>query len=136
MAEEIRIPKLGMSAQEMTLVEWMFGDGEQVTAGDVLYTVETDKTTVEVQAQAGTGGNAAMQLGHAATHLQRPFLVHAREAKAQGHEAIFCKGGDRHAGNIPEMTILNKHGAKLIDGLGAKIDSSSRIIAAAKKPSA
>lgn len=52
MAEEIRIPKLGMSAQEMTLVEWMFGDGEQVSAGEVLYTVETDKTTVEVQAQA------------------------------------------------------------------------------------
>ena len=34
------------------------------------------------------------------------------------------------------MTVLNKHGAKLIDGLGAKIDSSSRIIAAAKKPPA
>ena len=58
------------------------------------------------------------------------------EAKAQGHEAIFCKGGDRNAGNIPEMTVLNKHGAQLIDGLGAKIDSSSRIIAGAKKPSA
>ena len=58
------------------------------------------------------------------------------EAKAQGHEAVFCKGGDRNAGNIPEMTVLNKHGAKLIDGLGAKIDSSSRIIAGAKKPSA
>ena len=52
MAEDIRIPKLGMSAQEVTLVEWMFGDGEQVGTGDVLYTVETDKTTVEVQAQA------------------------------------------------------------------------------------
>lgn len=58
------------------------------------------------------------------------------EAKAQGHEAIFCKGGDRHAGNIPEMVVLHKHGAKLIDGLGAKIDSSSRIIADATKPSA
>jgi cytidyltransferase-like protein len=58
------------------------------------------------------------------------------EAKAQGHEAVFCKGGDRNAGNIPEMTVLNKHGAKLVDGLGAKIDSSSRIIAGANKPSA
>ncbi|MGA0133988.1 MAG: adenylyltransferase/cytidyltransferase family protein [Opitutales bacterium] len=57
------------------------------------------------------------------------------EAKAQGHVAVFCKGGDRHAGNIPEMTVLDRHGAKLVDGLGAKIDSSSRIIAAAKKPS-
>jgi pyruvate/2-oxoglutarate dehydrogenase complex dihydrolipoamide acyltransferase (E2) component len=51
MAHEIRIPKLGMSAQEMTLAEWMFGDGEEVAVGDVIYTVETDKTTVEVQAQ-------------------------------------------------------------------------------------
>lgn len=58
------------------------------------------------------------------------------EAKAQGHTAVFCKGGDRHAGNIPEMAALAKHGAQLIDGLGAKIDSSSRIIAQAKKPSA
>ena len=32
------------------------------------------------------------------------------EAKAQGHEAVFCKGGDRNAGNIPEMTVLTKHG--------------------------
>ncbi|MFN2099233.1 biotin/lipoyl-containing protein [Altererythrobacter sp. MF3-039] len=52
MASEIRIPKLGMSAQEVTLTEWMFGDGEQVEKGDVIYTVETDKTTSEIEAQA------------------------------------------------------------------------------------
>ena len=54
------------------------------------------------------------------------------EAKAAGADAVFCKGGDRHAGNIPELTVLRRHGALLIDGLGAKIDSSSRIIAQAK----
>ena len=52
MAEEIRIPKLGMSATEVTLAEWMFGDGEQVAQGDIIYTAETDKTTVEIEAQA------------------------------------------------------------------------------------
>ncbi len=52
MAEEIRIPKLGMSATEVTLSEWMFGDGEAVNKGDVIYTAETDKTTVEIEAQA------------------------------------------------------------------------------------
>ncbi|MFC4295583.1 biotin/lipoyl-containing protein [Novosphingobium tardum] len=51
MATEIRIPKLGMSITEMTLVEWMFGDGDQVNVGDVIYTVETDKSTNEVEAQ-------------------------------------------------------------------------------------
>ena len=51
MASEIRIPKLGMSATEMTLLEWMFGDGDRVEKGDVIYTVETDKSTTEVEAQ-------------------------------------------------------------------------------------
>lgn len=52
MAEEIRVPKLGMSATEVTLSEWMFGDGEIVSKGDIIYTAETDKTTVEIEAQA------------------------------------------------------------------------------------
>lgn len=52
MATEIRIPKIGMTATQMTLNEWMFADGEAVAQGDILYTVETDKTTVEVEAQA------------------------------------------------------------------------------------
>lgn len=52
MATEIRIPKIGMSATEMTLSEWMYADGDQVSAGDVIYTVETDKTTQEIEAQA------------------------------------------------------------------------------------
>jgi pyruvate/2-oxoglutarate dehydrogenase complex dihydrolipoamide acyltransferase (E2) component len=55
MASEIRIPKIGMSATEMTLLEWMFADGETVRAGEVIYTMETDKTTTEIEAQdAGT----------------------------------------------------------------------------------
>lgn len=51
MASEIRIPKIGMSATEMILSEWMFGDGDEVTVGEVIYTVETDKTTSEIEAQ-------------------------------------------------------------------------------------
>ncbi len=48
---EIRIPKIGMTATEMTLTEWMYGDGETVSVGDVIYTVETDKTATEIEAQ-------------------------------------------------------------------------------------
>lgn len=53
MAEDLRIPKIGMSAIEMTLAEWMFADGERVEAGDTVYTVETDKTTSEIEAPIG-----------------------------------------------------------------------------------
>ncbi len=51
MASEVRIPKLGMSITEMTLLEWMFEDGDTVSKGEVIYTVETDKSTTEVEAQ-------------------------------------------------------------------------------------
>ena len=36
----------------MTLVEWMFGDGEAVEKGEIIYTVETDKSTTEIEAQS------------------------------------------------------------------------------------
>ena len=51
MASEVRIPKLGMSITEMTLLEWMFAPGDRVEKGDVIYTDETDKSTTEVEAQ-------------------------------------------------------------------------------------
>lgn len=47
---ELRIPKIGMSATEISLNEWKVGDGEAIVAGDVVCTLETDKTTVEVEA--------------------------------------------------------------------------------------
>ena len=52
MAEEIRIPKLGMSATEVTLTEWMFESGDTVDKDEVIYTLETDKSSVEIEAQA------------------------------------------------------------------------------------
>ena len=46
---------------------------------------------------------------------------------------IFAKGGDRYASEIPETPTCKKHGIKIIDGLGAKIQSSSTLIAKAKE---
>lgn len=42
---------------------------------------------------------------------------------------IFAKGGDRSAGEIPERQICKDLGIQIVDGLGAKIESSSRLIA-------
>ncbi len=42
--------------------------------------------------------------------------------------SIFAKGGDRTAGEIPEGFICKKLGIKIVDGLGPKIESSSRLI--------
>ena len=46
---------------------------------------------------------------------------------------IFAKGGDRFSGEIPETPICKELGIEIVDGLGAKIQSSSDLIARSKK---
>jgi D-beta-D-heptose 7-phosphate kinase/D-beta-D-heptose 1-phosphate adenosyltransferase len=46
---------------------------------------------------------------------------------------IFAKGGDRFSGEIPESTICKNLNIKIVDGLGAKIQSSSSLIANSRK---
>ncbi len=51
-----------------------------------------------------------------------------RESLRAVKPSIFAKGGDRHAGEIPETPICNELGIEIRDGLGAKIQSSSDLI--------
>lgn len=49
MATKLVMPKLGWIMEEGTLVEWLKKDGEEVLAGDIVFTVESDKTLNEVE---------------------------------------------------------------------------------------
>jgi pyruvate/2-oxoglutarate dehydrogenase complex dihydrolipoamide acyltransferase (E2) component len=53
MGTEIKIPKLAVTMEEGTLVEWLVADGATVAAGDPLYLLETDKTEAAIEASAG-----------------------------------------------------------------------------------
>ena len=48
MASRLKIPKLGMSMNEATIVEWLVANGDSVQEGQPLYLLETDKTENEV----------------------------------------------------------------------------------------
>ncbi len=50
MAYEIILPKLGQTVEESRLVEWLKAEGDTVDRGDVLFTVETDKAVLDVEA--------------------------------------------------------------------------------------
>ena len=41
---------------------------------------------------------------------------------------IFAKGGDRNVGNIPENAVCERCNIKIVDGLGAKVQSSSDLV--------
>jgi pyruvate/2-oxoglutarate dehydrogenase complex dihydrolipoamide acyltransferase (E2) component len=52
MATVLTIPKLEMSMSEGTLAEWKVESGAQVTEGDLIYVLETDKTARDIEAPA------------------------------------------------------------------------------------
>ena len=50
MAIEILMPALSPTMEEGTLSKWMVGEGDQVSSGDILAEIETDKATMEFEA--------------------------------------------------------------------------------------
>jgi pyruvate dehydrogenase E2 component (dihydrolipoamide acetyltransferase) len=62
MATEVIMPALGMAQDTGKVVRWLRREGDQVTKGEPLLEVETDKVTVEVEAPAD-GLLGAVQAG-------------------------------------------------------------------------
>jgi len=52
MAVQVTIPKIGFSMNEGILSEWLVEDGAQVTEGQPLYALESEKSTNEVESPA------------------------------------------------------------------------------------
>ena len=52
MSTILTIPKLEMSMVEGTLAQWVVADGSPVKEGDVIYVLETDKTSRDIEAPA------------------------------------------------------------------------------------
>jgi glutaconyl-CoA/methylmalonyl-CoA decarboxylase subunit gamma len=45
----LKLPKMAVSMQEGTLVEWLVKTGDTVAVGQPLYVIETEKTSSEVE---------------------------------------------------------------------------------------
>lgn len=52
MITEIILPKLGQTMEEGAIIEWFKKEGDSVKRGDVLFSVESDKAVLEVEATA------------------------------------------------------------------------------------
>ena len=50
MVTDVILPKLGQTMEEGAIIEWLKHEGDRVKRGDLLFTVESDKATLEVEA--------------------------------------------------------------------------------------
>jgi len=53
MAKEVRLPQLGQTMEEGTVVSCLVSIGDEVKKGDVIFEIETDKATLEMESPAG-----------------------------------------------------------------------------------
>lgn len=52
MAKEVRLPQLGQTMEEGTVVNCLVNVGDEVKKGDVIFEIETDKATLEMESPA------------------------------------------------------------------------------------
>jgi pyruvate dehydrogenase E2 component (dihydrolipoamide acetyltransferase) len=53
MAKEVKLPQLGQTMEEGTVVNCLVKVGDEVKKGDVIFEIETDKATLEMESPAG-----------------------------------------------------------------------------------
>ena len=73
MPHEVIMPALGMAQDSGLIVAWHKAPGDEVAAGDVLFEVETDKSTVEVEAGQAAGDLFSFGSQGIRRHRQTPL---------------------------------------------------------------
>ena len=88
MATNILMPALSPTMTEGTLARWLKKEGEQVSAGDVIAEIETDKATMEVEAvDEGVLGRILVPDGTAGVKVNDPIAVLVEEGESAPDEA-------------------------------------------------
>jgi len=49
----VRIPKVGLTTEEVTVATWEKSEGDRVASGELLATVEGDKAIIEIVSPSG-----------------------------------------------------------------------------------
>jgi pyruvate dehydrogenase E2 component (dihydrolipoamide acetyltransferase) len=91
MSVQIEMPQLSSDGESATLASWLVAVGDEVTKGEVIAELETDKSTVELEAPAsGTIGELAVAEGSEGV---APGTLLGRIEHAEGAEEAFGVAG-------------------------------------------
>jgi len=104
--KEVILPKLGQTMEVGTIVEWLKQEGDPVQRGEVLFTVESDKATLEVESP--TKGYLRKILVPAGE--ERPVLIPVALITREADEDIsgYSAGEQRSGGAEDLVNIVEK----------------------------
>lgn len=88
MAYEVVMPQMGADMKEGTIVRWLKKEGEEVTRGELIAEIETDKANVEIEAfESGVFRKILAQPGETVTVGQVIALIAAPDEDISQYEA-------------------------------------------------
>lgn len=102
MADVICMPKLGFNMDEGQLVRWCKSVGEEVKKGEVLFEINTDKTTMPVEATADGVLLKTMLGENEYADVFTPIAVVG--AAGEDADAVLAAYGDGDTAKTPEST--------------------------------
>ncbi|NUH64569.1 pyruvate dehydrogenase complex dihydrolipoamide acetyltransferase [Sulfitobacter sp. S0837] len=83
MPTEILMPALSPTMEEGTLAKWLVKEGDEVSSGDILAEIETDKATMEFEAvDEGTIGKILIDEGSEGVKVNTPIAVLLEEGES------------------------------------------------------
>ena len=107
------MPKLGQTMEEGTIVEWFKQEGDEVKRGDVLFTVETDKATLESESPARGFLRKILVPAGAKVPVLTPVAIITRtadeevpELRVAGSEPVPLAGHRAEVASQPETAQL------------------------------
>ena len=87
MATEVKLPRLGQGMESGTIVRWLKSEGEQVSKGEPLYELDTDKVTQEVEAEA-SGVLLKIAVNEGEVEVGRTIAFIGKEGESVAVEAV------------------------------------------------
>lgn len=129
----IIMPALGMAQDEGLIVAWHKAPGEAVTSGDILFEVETDKATMEVE--AGHDGFVAALLAKAGEAAPVGEVIAIISEKAPANPVSRNWSGSARPAPVKEETKAApapKPAAKPAAKTSSLVPSGGRILASPK----
>ncbi|ERP97983.1 branched-chain alpha-keto acid dehydrogenase subunit E2 [Labrenzia sp. C1B10] len=114
------MPALSPTMEEGNLAKWLVKEGDQVSAGDVIAEIETDKATMEVEAvDEGTVGKIVVPAGTSGVKVNELIAVLLEDGEdassidtSGGSSASASSSGGDKAPAVPESSPAIEVGAK------------------------
>jgi pyruvate dehydrogenase E2 component (dihydrolipoamide acetyltransferase) len=112
METQVILPALGMAQETGVIVRWLKAEGQEVTKGEPLVEIETDKATVEIEASAS--GILTNVIGAVGVEIPvGQVIASIIDSEEISQENTLAKGGTAYRNSISEGLAPQRSGDRL-----------------------